>query len=86
MKAQTLTQESARLEALRQYNILDTPAEQTYDDITALSAFICDVPIALVTLVDEDRQWFKSRIGIDTCSGSQTARLMLANKAILSSD
>lgn len=66
MKAQTLTQEAARLEALRQYNILDTPAEQTYDDITALSAFICDVPIALVTLVDEDRQWFKSRVGIDT--------------------
>jgi len=65
MPPQSPTQEAKRLEALRQYNILDTPAEQAYDDITALAAFICDVPIALVSLVDDQRQWFKSKVGID---------------------
>ncbi len=59
------TQEAARLEALRQYNILDTPAEQAYDDITALAAYICDAPIAIVNLVEDDRQWFKSAVGFD---------------------
>ncbi|MBD0267725.1 MAG: GAF domain-containing protein [Cyanobacteria bacterium Co-bin8] len=65
MKAKVPTQEAARLEALRQYRILDTPSEQAYDDITALAAFICDVPIALISLVDSDRQWFKSKVGLN---------------------
>lgn len=65
MTAKTPTKEAARLAALEQYNILDTPPEQSYDDITALAAFICDVPIALISLVDADRQWFKSKLGID---------------------
>jgi len=65
MKANVPTREAARLEALRQYRILDTPSEQAYDDITALAAFICNVPIALVSLVDSDRQWFKSKVGLD---------------------
>ncbi|HEY9767445.1 MAG TPA: GAF domain-containing protein [Coleofasciculaceae cyanobacterium] len=65
MKASVPANESARLEALRQYRILDTPFEQAYDDITALAAFICDVPIALISLVDADRQWFKSSVGIN---------------------
>ncbi len=65
MKAKVPSQEAARLEALRQYSILDTPTEQAYDDITALAAFICDVPIALVSLVDADRQWFKSSVGLE---------------------
>ena len=55
--------EEARLEALRRYGILDTPPEQGYDDIAALACFICEAPFALITLVDRDRQWFKSNIG-----------------------
>ncbi|MGC1307741.1 MAG: GAF domain-containing protein [Phormidesmis sp.] len=71
MKAQPFPQESARLDALKQYSILDTPAEKSYDDITALAAFICDVPIALISLVDQDRQWFKSKVGL---SADETSR------------
>ncbi|MBG85491.1 MAG: hypothetical protein CMO80_01140 [Verrucomicrobiales bacterium] len=56
--------EEARLEALRRYNILDTLPEHAYDDLTYLAAQICDAPIALVSLVDEDRQWFKSSVGL----------------------
>ncbi len=64
-------QEAARLEALRQYNILDTPSEQAYDDFTLLASYICQVPIALISLVDAERQWFKSKIGLEV---NQTAR------------
>lgn len=65
MKARTPTQEVERLEALRAYNVLDTPSEQIYDDLTTLAAFICDVPIALISLVDAERQWFKSKVGLN---------------------
>lgn len=57
--------ESARLDALRRACILDTPPEGDYDDLTRLAAFVCDAPIALITLVDENRQWFKSRVGVN---------------------
>ena len=50
MAVKTPTREAARLAALEQYQILDTPPEQSYDDITALAAYICDVPIALISL------------------------------------
>lgn len=56
--------EPDRLEALRRTCILDTPPEDAYDDLARLAAFVCNVPIALVSLVDEDRQWFKARVGL----------------------
>ena len=65
MVAQVTDNEADRLAALKEYHILDTEAEQSYDDITELAAEICEVPIALVSLVDESRQWFKARTGMD---------------------
>jgi signal transduction histidine kinase/ActR/RegA family two-component response regulator len=53
-----------RIQALERYEILDTPPEEEFDDITRLIARICEVPVAMITLVDRDRQWFKSEIGL----------------------
>lgn len=57
--------ESARLKALQSLNVLDTPAEERFDRLTRLAKKMFQVPIALVSLIDEDRQWFKSCVGID---------------------
>ncbi len=57
--------EAARLAALHSMQVLDTPAEEVFDRITRLAAAIFDVPTALITLIDENRQWFKSRHGLD---------------------
>src|SRR3984957_968298 len=71
MKAPPSENEEARLEALRRYAILDTFPEQDFDDLARLAALICGTPIALVSLVDRERQWFKAKIGLDE---KQTSR------------
>lgn len=58
-------EEKERLRALRALEILDTPPERGFDDIARIAAFLMKTPIALVSLVDEDRQWFKARVGLE---------------------
>lgn len=71
MAAPKPTNERKRLKVLWQYEVLDTVPEEMFDDLTELAASICAAPIAMVSLVDEDRQWFKSVQGI---SRRETAR------------
>jgi signal transduction histidine kinase/ActR/RegA family two-component response regulator len=59
--------EQSRLQALLGYRVLDTPADPAFDRLTALASDLFDAPIALISLIDQERQWFKSRVGLDAC-------------------
>ena len=63
--------DGARVDALQKYAILDSEPEQAFDDLTLLASYVCKTPIALISLVDEDRQWFKAKVGI---SATETSR------------
>ena len=76
--------EAKRLNILWQYDVLDTVPEKVFDDLTDLAATICEAPIALISLVDEDRQWFKAKTGVTI---SETSRdISFCAHAILGDD
>lgn len=76
--------EDARLAALRSYAILDTAPEEAFDDLVRIASAICDVPMASVSLIDRDRQWFKARLGIE--DGETSRDSAFCAHAILSPD
>src|SRR5437899_10282697 len=76
--------EAGRVAALEKFAILDTDPEQSFDDLTLLASYICKTPIALISLVDEDRQWFKSRVGMDARETSRD--IAFCSTAILQPD
>ena len=63
--AQLPADEETRLQALDSFRILDSLPEQSYDDIVTLAAHICGVPVALISLIDSERQWFKAKVGLE---------------------
>ncbi len=76
--------EGRRLEALHDYDLLDSVAEQPLDDLVALAAQICEVPIALISFIDEERQWFKAKVG--WTEGSLPRDVSFCGHAILQRD
>jgi GAF domain-containing protein len=76
--------DAARVDALQKYAILDSEPEQAFDDLTLLASYVCKTPIALISLVDENRQWFKAKVGI---SATETSRdIAFCSTAILQGD
>jgi GAF domain-containing protein len=76
--------DAERLRVLHELLILDTPPEERFDRIVEFAASEFDMPIALISLIDEQRQWFKARVGLDTCETSR--EISFCGHAILQSD
>jgi hypothetical protein len=84
MKAPLPINETKRIKVLWQYDVLDTVPEEVFDELAELAALICGAPIALISMVDENRQWFKSKVGV---SVAETHRdISLCAHAILQND
>ncbi len=84
MAASASSNDSARVAALEKYAILDSEPEQAFDDLVQLASYIFKTPIALISLIDENRQWFKAKVGVEV---SQTPRdVALCSKAIQQSE
>jgi len=90
MSAPIPKNEASRQQTLDRYAILGSLPEQELDDITELASFICDTPISLISLVDKDRQWFKSRVGLDAeqthRSESFCAHILANNQTLIVQD
>lgn len=84
MKAPLPKNEVKRIKVLWQYDVLDTVPEEEFDELADLARLICGAPVALISLVDEDRQWFKSKLGVKL---QETSRdVSLCAHAILQKD
>src|SRR6266513_847297 len=65
MRAALPANEEARLEALRELEILDTAPEREFDELAQIASQICGTPISMISLIDKNRQWFKSKVGVE---------------------
>lgn len=74
--------EAARLDALRTYNVLDTPPEPEFDELVRLAAQVCGCPLAAITLVDRERVWYKARIGLPEPSGPRSYQSFCSNAVL----
>ncbi len=84
MRARPNQTEAKRLKVLWEYEVLDTVPEEVFDDLTELAARICEAPIALISLVDDERQWFKARVG--TTLGETARDISFCTHAIRQTD